>query len=386
MRDVSVTSTVRPSADSAVTGSFARGLVATRFTRVLTCASAAGTAASTAAAAIGSAAASAPVNDTGTTTSRERSAIRRWSRRVTTAHRTFRQSRSPIIGVTYTWVRKEPSGPNAEAPLASAYSSPAIHAAPPPAWPGAPPQGLGDRVVGRDVGATFREARKVPLVTRGHDVSAESVLSQRPTLVLAQTDTGPADSLAQIRAAGVPVVVFDEVRSIDEIGARELAVAETLGVRSTGEKLKERTEAAIDAVRASVPDRADSPRVAFLYMRGQAGVYLLGGKGSGADSMIAAAGGVDAGTAMGLDKAFTPITSEALAEAAPDVILMTTTGLESVGGIDGLVKIPGIAQTPAGKQRRVITEEDGLLFSFGARTPVALARLVEALHDVTERR
>ena len=246
--------------------------------------------------------------------------------------------------------------------------------------------GLGDRVVGRDVGATFREARKVPLVTRGHDVSAESVLSQRPTLVLAQTDTGPADALAQIRAAGVPVVVFDEVRSIDEIGARELAVAETLGVRSTGEKLKERTEAAIDAVRASVPDRADSPRVAFLYMRGQAGVYLLGGKGSGADSMIAAAGGVDAGTAMGLDKAFTPITSEALAEAAPDVILMTTTGLESVGGIDGLVKIPGIAQTPAGKQRRVITEEDGLLFSFGARTPVALARLVEALHDVTERR
>lgn len=246
--------------------------------------------------------------------------------------------------------------------------------------------GLGDRVVGRDVGATFKEAKKVPLVTRGHDVSAESVLSLRPTLVLAQTDTGPADALAQIRAAGVPVVVFDEARSIDEIGPRELAVADALGVRSTGEKLKQRTEAAIDAVRATVPDRADGPRVAFLYMRGQAGVYLIGGKGSGADSMIQAAGGIDAGTAMGLAKAFTPITSEALAEAAPDIILMTTTGLESVGGIDGLVKIPGIAQTPAGKQRRVITEEDGLLFSFGARTPVALQRLVDALHDDTARR
>ena len=43
------------------------------------------------------------------------------------------------------------------------------------------------------------------------------------------------------------------------------------------------------------------------------------------------------------------ITSEALVEAAPDVILMTTTGLESVGGIDGLLEIPGIAQTPAGR-------------------------------------
>ena len=81
---------------------------------------------------------------------------------------------------------------------------------------------------------------------------------------------------------------------------------------------------------------------------------------------------------MGLNKAFTPITSEALVEAAPDVILMTTTGLESVGGLDGLVEIPGIAQTPAGKQRRVITEEDGLLFGFGSRTPVALSRLVES--------
>jgi heme transport system substrate-binding protein len=132
-----------------------------------------------------------------------------------------------------------------------------------------------------------------------------------------------------------------------------------------------------------VPAGAKKPRVAFLYMRGQAGVYLIGGRGSGADSMIQAAGGVDAGTAMGLDKAFTPITSEALAEAAPNVILMTTTGLDSVGGIDGLVKIPGIAQTPAGKQRRVITEEDGLLFSFGSRTPIALRRLVNKLHSDT---
>jgi len=242
--------------------------------------------------------------------------------------------------------------------------------------------GLGDRVVGRDITATFKEAKKVPLVTRAHDVSAESVLSQRPTLVLAQTDSGPPDALQQIRDTGVPVVVFDEPRSIEEIGRREVAVAEALGVKSVGTKLSERTSAQLEAITAQVPTKGKKPTVAFLYMRGQAGVYLIGGKGSGADSMIEAAGGIDAGTAMGLQKAFTPITSEALAEAAPDVILMTSTGLESVGGIDGLVEIPGIAQTPAGKQRRIITEEDGLLFSFGARTPVALRRLVEKLHQV----
>jgi iron complex transport system substrate-binding protein len=235
--------------------------------------------------------------------------------------------------------------------------------------------------VWRDISATFKEAKNVPLVTRRHDVSAESVLSRRPTLVLAQTDSGPADALQQIRDAGVPIVAFDPPTSIEDIGARELAVAKALGVPEEGAKLRARTRAELKEIRDRVPTNAAKPRVAFLYMRGQAGVYLIGGKGSGADSMIRAAGGIDAGTAMGLEKAFTPITSEALVEAAPEVILMTTTGLESVGGLDGLLEIPGIAQTPAGKHRRVITEEDGLLFSFGSRTPVALRRLVDRLHQ-----
>jgi iron complex transport system substrate-binding protein len=241
--------------------------------------------------------------------------------------------------------------------------------------------GLGNRLVGRDVSATFPEVADVPLVTRGHDVSAESVLSRRPTLVLAQSDTGPPDALKQIRDAGVPVVVFDQPNQIADIGAREMSVARTLGVTDEGEALRARTRAELESIQAGIPADADKPTVAFLYVRGQAGVYLIGGKGSGADSMIKAAGGIDAGTELGLKKAFTPITSEALVEAAPDVILLTTTGLESVGGIDGLVEIPGIAQTPAGKARRVVTEEDGLLFSFGSRTPVALQRLVDKLHQ-----
>jgi len=114
-----------------------------------------------------------------------------------------------------------------------------------------------------------------------------------------------------------------------------------------------------------------------LYLRGPAGVYLIGGPGSGPDSIIAAAGAADAGSAVGLDLAFTPLTPEAMVEAAPDVLLVTTTGLDSVNGISGLVELAGVAQTPAGKARRVITAEDGLLFSFGPRTP----SLIESLRQ-----
>jgi iron complex transport system substrate-binding protein len=239
--------------------------------------------------------------------------------------------------------------------------------------------GLGDHVVGRDVSATFAEAKHLPLVTRSHDVSAEAVLSLKPTLVLAQTDTGPPEALEHLRNAGVPVVVVDVPTSIDDIPARIRAVAAAVGLPDEGRALIERTEDEIAEVRSAIP-KGPRPKVAFLYMRGQAGVYLIGGPGSGADSMIGAAGGIDAGTAMGLENPFTPLTSEALAEAAPDVILMTTTGLASVGGKAGLLAMPGVAQTPAGRDGRVVTVEDGLLYSFGARAPKALGQLIADLH------
>jgi iron complex transport system substrate-binding protein len=240
--------------------------------------------------------------------------------------------------------------------------------------------GLGDNVVGRDVSTTFAEAEHLPVVTRGHDIAAESVLSLRPTLVLANPDSGPAEAIEQIRNVGVPVVVLRDPKSVAEIEDRIHTIATTVGLPAEGERVAREARAEIEAVQAAIPTHGEPPRVAFLYMRGQAGVYLLGGPGSGADSMIDAAGGVDAGTAMGLDRSFTPITSEALVEAAPDVILMTTTGLASVGGIDGLVGIPGIAQTPAGRARRVITVEDGLLYSFGSRTADALELIITKLY------
>ncbi|MEV5361360.1 ABC transporter substrate-binding protein [Streptomyces cellulosae] len=240
--------------------------------------------------------------------------------------------------------------------------------------------GLGERVVARDVTATFEQAADLPVVTRGHDVSAESVLSLRPDLVIAESGTGPDEAMDQIRAAGVPVLVVGAATGLDDVGPRIAAVAEALGVPSAGEELTRRTEERVAAVAESVPAGKEKPRVAFLYLRGSASVYLIGGKGSGATSLIEAAGAADAGAESGLEKDFTTITSEALAEAAPDALLVMSKGLESVGGVDGLVKIPGIAQTPAGMDRRIVSVEDGVLLNYGPRTDQVLASVVEQLY------
>ncbi|GAA1413492.1 ABC transporter substrate-binding protein [Kitasatospora putterlickiae] len=240
--------------------------------------------------------------------------------------------------------------------------------------------GLGPKVVARDVSTTFEQAAALPVITQAHDVSAEGVLSLHPTVVLADRSTGPAEAIAQIRSAGVPLLVLDDAKRLEDVGPRIDTVAAALGVPDAGRRLKERTEQRITEAKAALPAVERRPKVAFLYLRGSASVYLLGGPDSGAGSLIEAVGGEDAGTAAGLGGDFTPLTSEALVKAAPDAILVMSKGLDSVGGVDGLLKLPGVAQTPAGLDRRIVSIEDGQLLSYGPRTPQVIHEIAEQLY------
>jgi iron complex transport system substrate-binding protein len=66
--------------------------------------------------------------------------------------------------------------------------------------------------------------------------------------------------------------------------------------------------------------------------------------------------------------------------AQPVVILMMAEGLESVGGINGLVQIPGIGQMSAGMIRRVVDVEDGVLWGSGPRTSLVIDVLLDRIH------
>lgn len=233
--------------------------------------------------------------------------------------------------------------------------------------------GVGARVVGRDETSDAAELTGAELVTKAHSASAEKVLSLTPDLVIIDASTTPPEAITQIKDAGVRVVEVPEAYSIDGIAARTHAVADAVGVSSAVADQVVAEASGTDA--GSSPTASPTgPKVAFLYVRGTSAIYLVGGKGSGADALINAAGGIDAGAAAGYD-AFVPLTAEAVATLNPDVILVMGKGLESVGGVDGLVALPGVAQTKAGQDRRVIAVDDTLLLSFGPRT----GRLVDAL-------
>jgi iron complex transport system substrate-binding protein len=240
--------------------------------------------------------------------------------------------------------------------------------------------GLGERVVARDRSTVIPEAGLLPLVTdSGHSVNIEAVLAADPSVVLIDESTNPPGTTDQLRAAGITVVVFTKERSIASTGPLIEAVAGALGVPDQGRALAARTGAEIDAARASVPQDARGSTMAFLYLRGER-FKLLAGPGSGADDLINAIGGVDAGTAAGLSSAFTTVDAEAMINADPDVILVMTQGAESVGGLEKVLQLPGLAQTDAGHNRRVVQMDQAEILTFGPDTGRVLAALVEAIY------
>ena len=246
--------------------------------------------------------------------------------------------------------------------------------------------GLGDQVVGRDSSTMFPGTEKLPVVTKsGHTLNAEAILELAPTVVLTDTTIGPKEVRQQLRDAGIAVVVISSDRRIDTTDELVTEIAAALGVPTRGQALIERLDAGVEAALAEIaevtPTAQDQrARMLFLYVRGSANVYYIFGEDSGADSLIDAVGGVDVAAEIGWE-GMKPMTAEALVAARPDVLVMMTDGLESVGGIDGLIeRIPAVAETPAGANRRVIDMADSEILSFGPRSADVILALARALY------
>lgn len=230
--------------------------------------------------------------------------------------------------------------------------------------------GAGSQLVGRD--ETSATPADVPVVTQAHQVELEQALSLDPTVVLVDELSGPPEAIDSLANAGAQIVEVPSVWTLSDIPGRIDSIAAAVGADAqTAARLSRVLTPTIRTASAT------APRVAFLYLRGPSAVYLLGGANTGADALIEAAGGIDVGAELGYD-GFVPLTAEAIVQADPDVLLVMADGLDSVGGVDGLVALPGIAQTSAGQEGSIVVVDDRTLLSFGSRTPALVDRLSQA--------
>ncbi|PWG60582.1 heme/hemin ABC transporter substrate-binding protein [Bifidobacterium catulorum] len=247
--------------------------------------------------------------------------------------------------------------------------------------------GFGCNLVGRDTATGSSGMDKLPKVTvNGMDLNAEAILALEPTVIITDTSIGPYDVQLQLRQSGVPVVFVPLTSNdgVNGVGKQIQSVADALGVSDLGKQLVKRTNSEISQTIQTIQttmapaDESRKPRIVFLYVRGKS-IYYWFGEGSGADSLIQSIGANDVAKEVGFN-GMAATNAEALIKAKPDVIFAMTLGVQSAGGLDGMLGLPGIKETPAGQHRRVVDMSDYEIMSFGPQTAQVLAALATAVY------
>lgn len=241
--------------------------------------------------------------------------------------------------------------------------------------------GAEDLLVAVDATSNYpAAANELPNVGYYGRLSAEALLAFEPTLIIANNQAAPVEVLDQLAATGVQVVHIGSDLSLNTPVDNIRLIAELVGAPEQGEVLANELTAKLEAASARGAELNPAPRVLFLYL-GAASMQFAGGDNTASNVMIEAAGGIDVGKEIGF-VGNVPFTPEAIAAAAPDVIIVTDRGIAVMGSTDAVLQIPGVAESPAAANGNVIVFEDLYFLGLGLRSGDALTELVDYLHSL----
>ena len=234
--------------------------------------------------------------------------------------------------------------------------------------------GLEKQLVGVDVTSTYPVSlEKLPKIGHNRSIAAEGILALNPDVIVYTDQSMLSPTVVkQLSNSGKKVVAFKHeyskegaVKLIREVGAYFNASAQA-----------EKMVKALQAHLAKVPARANPKKLLFIYARGT-GTLMVSGTGTSLDKMFGLAGHKNAVSGF---NDFKPLTAESLIVANPDVLVLFSSGLESLEGMDGLLKVPGVANTSAGKNRRIVTMDGQFLTGFGPRLGKAALELSQKVN------
>ncbi len=237
----------------------------------------------------------------------------------------------------------------------------------------------GDALVGVDSTSQWpAAARKLPDVGYVRQLSAEGVLALRPQLIIATHDAGPPTAIEQLRSAGVRMELLPASRTPADVVAKVRTIGHLLGRDAQAGPLATKIAQAYAALAERVAKMPRHPRVVFLMSTG-AGSPMAAGSGTAADRAIALAGGLNAVDGY---SGYKPISAEALVALSPQAIVLMRERSEQTGGIDGVMKLPGVVQTPAGRLHQVIFVDGQALLGFGPRSAEEAQALQKTLSEL----
>ena len=237
--------------------------------------------------------------------------------------------------------------------------------------------GAENLLVGVDTTSLYpATARALPQVGYMRALSAEGVLSLKPTLIIATTAAGPAGALEQLKATGIQVLILPDLYDYDSVIAKIEAVGKATGKVAEADAMAARGRAAMKELTDRLRTATTHPRVLFLLAMGS-GAPQAAGRDTAAAGIIKLAGGLNAIDGY---SGYRPLTPEAVIASKADYVLVTRQTVEAMGGVQAILDQPSLSRTPAGKAGKVLEFDALLLLGFGPRTPQAAGELAAKLH------
>jgi iron complex transport system substrate-binding protein len=220
------------------------------------------------------------------------------------------------------------------------------------------------------------EVTKLPSIGYRSGIKAEGIIALKPALFIVEKAYVEDAVVKQIESAGVEVIEIP--RAYDLAGTRELirTIAKALNKVSQGEQVIARIDAQLAEAGAVIKKAKTSPKVLCIYNRGTSS-FDVAGNNSFANILPL----VNATPAITGVEGYRPLNTEALIASNPDYLLMFESGVKSLGGVEGVLRVPGVNQTTAGRKKQVIVMDGIKLSNFGPRLGEAVKELADVLYS-----
>ncbi len=237
--------------------------------------------------------------------------------------------------------------------------------------------GFCDKIVASDRTSLYPQMiQNLPSIGYRSAIGAEGVISQKPDLIFFEKDYVKDDVITQLKSARLKTVVLEHEQNFESTKQRIRTIASALSVKDQGEALIKKIESGLSELQKKVAKTTSRPKVLCVYNRG-AGNMMVAGENT-SFGLLPLAGTANAVSGV---EGYKPLNTEYLIKSDPEYILFFTSGLESIGGIEEALKIPGVEQTTAGKTRQIIAMDGILLTNWGPRIAEAANQLFELTHN-----
>lgn len=223
--------------------------------------------------------------------------------------------------------------------------------------------GAGDQVVGVDKTSSYPEkAKQLPQIGYWKLLNIEGILSLNPTLFITLEDAEPDNIISQVSQAKVDVLPLKRVPGTIELLYENIEKISTkLNKQTEGQQLTNKIKNNLAQIQHKISTHPQKVKVLFLMSMG--GTNSVAGKNTTADALIEIAGGEN----LAKHNSFKSYTAESLIAMNPEVILLNSHSISQLGGLDKVNTIPGITETSAFKNHRIVTIDDSYLFGIGPR-------------------